>query len=153
MMTNYNDETQMFRLASRRYPQARAVLAVSYFCSDRRRAGLGALDERKRGLGRYAQTIHNFKYQEPAGGMIVYRCEIRQQLRQVIDQPWCWPAIDSMNAAATMTVTTLPGYTDTKCIPFNPQLFETQQGRTLVAKQLRRFRRDMREAKARGLVA
>jgi hypothetical protein len=59
-------------LATARYPAEHPLMAIDMLLSDRRTAGLGALDEPKRERNRRQSRIRNFKHVDPTTGRVHY---------------------------------------------------------------------------------
>lgn len=130
-------------LAHARYPDDPIDLAIMFFMSDRRAAGLGALDESKRPRGR--RPVRNSKYVDIITGQVHYD--------RTIDVPAHreWPVVDFSSycigdTAATDTVTIInaPGRKAHMALRLDRRMFERQSDRRIVAAQLRELRRSTR---------
>jgi hypothetical protein len=126
-------------LSRRRYPDTDPLIALMYFGSDRRAAGLGALDERKRqGRG----DVRCYKCVDPLTGRVSWHRRIDAPPRDYL------PAFDPLgfdlcNPRATITVTRTPARKDHKAVTLDPFLLMDQRGRTVAARYLREMRLQM----------
>ncbi len=146
MIGLFAPEPALVLLATRRYPGTEPLLAVEFLHSDRRAAGLGALDERKRGPG-YSKQVFAFKFRALLNGHICYRWGVSLPPRMVAP-PFDWQStvLDLRNgrASATLTSTLIPARNESWAINFDARSSEDQQGRTMMACALRDARRKVR---------
>lgn len=132
-------------LAHRRYPDMPLVLALQCFDSDRRHAGLGALDERKRsGRG----EVRNRKRMSLEDGRILYDMVIdRPERRRWPTMPEPRP-LSGVTSESTVTLELVPATLERRCLPVTWRMLSSQRDRTYIAHELRRARRDMRKRRA-----
>lgn len=130
-------------LAHRRYPDVDPELAIAFFESDRQRAGLGALDERRR----RGKGIRNYKRYELAHDQVRYYLERYTPMRREYAKPR-WEAINAGNAPinATVQVVVIPERNQCLCVPVSGWDFRDQRGRRMVAGALRDARKQLRQA-------
>jgi hypothetical protein len=132
-------ELEVALLARGRYPDVPIRLAIIQFYSDRRRAGLGALDVERRSPRRGGvtrlKTITSF-------GLYV-RYVFQREPYQRFDEPPPSFAAGSLvfSPDATVQVVTVPGYD--LIAPFSVQDLRDQRGRTHIARSLRAMRRQL----------
>ena len=137
------DLSQVLTLATRRYPRTHALLALQYFESDRRTAGLGAL---KDSPGRGHKNVRNIKRVDLETLGVFYH--------RIIDIPQRWelPPMEftfsitdvSQNECVTMLKT--PARFVERYVRVSRRDFQTQEGRNRVANYLRQLRRETRQA-------
>lgn len=130
----------LVRLAMRRYPDDNALLAVEFLLSDRREAGLGALDERKRLASRRHSPVRNTKTQDLMTGRWHYSRRIDIPARDE------WPILEADyipgGAHQTVTIARTPArQTHMACYCERPR---TETDRRMVAAMLRELRRSTR---------
>lgn len=131
-------KTDVLRLALARYPKTPAPLALMYFESDRRAAGLGALDHRKRG-GR--GEVKCYKTVDLMTGRVQYDRIIDVKARDEFpsfDRNW----MRLEDAPETVTLILRPGRLAHRAVRFDRHDFDTQRGRSMVAKVLMQLRRE-----------
>lgn len=135
--------------AMRRYPGE--MLALEFFASDRRVAGLGALDAKRR--PRRRDGISNSKWWDAVSGHICYAMAKRT------GDAWQLPRMrladltpGTMARDATAQLVLVPGVTWEVRVPVSRDELQSQRGRDTVAAALRRARRS-RPAKPQGLPA
>lgn len=126
------------KLAVARYPCKPVDLAIVFFMSDRRSAGLGALDERKR-QRRPSQRVRCVKRLDLERGDIFYDRIIDVPPLQSLDIPEWPPALD--DAPEYVTIRTTPARFAHRCVRVPARSFEHQRDRDFVAACLRELRR------------
>lgn len=137
------ENATLVRLASRRYPDDSPLLAVEFLLSDRREAGLGALDERKRLASRRHSPVRNTKTQDLMTGRWHYsrRIDIPPRVE--------WPPLEADDllpgSGATIdkvTIRRIPArQVHMACYCERPR---TEADRRMVAAMLRELRRSTR---------
>jgi hypothetical protein len=137
------DRVELAALAHRRYPDMELPLAVRCLLSDRRHAGLGALDERRR-LGR--NGVNNYKHGLLESGQVRYHLVRRTPPR--MDYPlvsWADFAAHSIDhAEPTIALVKIPARNQHLCVPADWRELTEQSGRRSVAAALRKARRMLR---------
>lgn len=139
--------TDVFTLAHRRYPGVDGALAVMYFMSDRRAAGLGALDERKRVFK--GQTVVCVKTRSLLDGTVLYTTRVHRLGGR--EQPEFVPYPVSIDCPANETIQLkrVAPVDVCLCIKVDQHEFADQWGRRNVAKALKELRRRRFAAVAR----
>jgi len=134
---------ELLELASRRY-QGEPALALMQFASDRRRAGLGALDIAKRNPGKRKPIRHTKEVWQD--GRVYYKSVLDIPARLVYLPPQ--PAISLAAFKAQLTVKTerRPAVKQVRVLPIEFRKFECQSGRREVAMLLRELRKGIRAA-------
>ncbi|MDB5730712.1 MAG: hypothetical protein JWQ03_607 [Variovorax sp.] len=128
------------RLAIARYPMMPPELALECFHSDRRAAGLGALDERKR-EPTDARTVRRPVTRLKVADALSRRVEYR--LARESYQAFTGTCLLDPRFAreATFTKVTVKGYD--YAVFFDDRELATQRGRDVIARQLRAIRRQV----------
>jgi hypothetical protein len=143
-MSRYNDRIELAALAHRRYPDMELPLAVMCFQSDRRRAGLGALDEhRRRGLR--LSGIRNYKcdvieHRQARYHMIRHtpaRMEYERQAGEDFNP-------NASYAEMTVQMIQIPERSEHLCVAADYADLVEQYGRHRIAAALREARRQIR---------
>ena len=137
-------EPALAQIALRRYPGK--MFAVEMLMSDRRAAGLGALNTIRR---RRRGEVYAHKYRDEFRGTVCYRWGVDSPPRREIprlDLSTYYPNDDDAQTL-TVTVIEIPARVERWAGNFDCSLFNTQNGRTAVARELRRGRRDARAGK------
>lgn len=130
-------------LAHRRYPNAELPIAVMFFESDRRAAGLGALDERKRNGGpARSNAVINRKWINLLTGQVCYSRSINIKERWVLPEFEMVPPSISDAASEFVTMTKQPAKSAAIALRVDQRTLATQAGRAAVARSLRRMRRE-----------
>jgi hypothetical protein len=143
-------EPDAIRLAMARYPDMSPLLALSCFESDRRAAGLGALDEKRRNRRSQVRNTKAVVWTGKNGEVVVYS--------RVIDVPerMSYPKLDVSELVLLgpgASVTAERSFVTLKRDParfvhlqlqVDPRDMADQFGRTMVARQLREMRRRTR---------
>lgn len=132
--------------AHARYPREPLTLALMMFESDRRMAGLGALDITKR-LHRKNEGykfVSNTKQMHVLNGTCVYQLAVHRLAF------FEYPEFDSLmptegSGAECVTVTRKPEKFSERWVPVNPRDLWTERGRDMIAYTLRKVRREMRK--------
>jgi hypothetical protein len=137
-----NDRMEAAGLAHRRYPDMPLDLALFCFRSDRRTAGLGALDERKR---KRRGEVANYKLDVFEHRQVRYHLIRHTRARREYD-PESFSSIDVFDAKSTVLLIDIPERTQHLVVPVDYFDFENQRGRRRVAIALRIARRQLREA-------
>lgn len=122
-------------LAHRRYPNERIDFAMMMFQSDRRRAGLGALDTRHR-HGRHISNVKERRYT----GEVCYTLSINAPARQQYKRPPMWKL--GQPAPATIQLETVPARQGRIC--YVVQDLGTQRERDAAAHTLLEARKQLR---------
>lgn len=131
-------KTDVLRLALARYQKTPAPLALMYFESDRRAAGLGALDHRKRG-GR--GDVKCYKTVDLMTGRVQYDRIIDVKPRDEFPRfDMGVMCIDDI--PETIQIIRRPGRFAQRAVRFDRHDFDTQRGRSMVAKVLMQLRRE-----------
>lgn len=125
-------------LAHRRYPDMPLDLALMCFESDRRRAGLGALDDRKR----RGVEVFRSKRLDFASDLVIYRFGIARPAREEY-VPQDWMDFDPSKDYSTLTVqrVKIPAHKEKFGLNVRVRDFYDQRTRNLIARQLRNARR------------
>lgn len=143
-MDRLDERMELAGLAHKRYPDVPLLLALDFFLSDRRRAGLGALDERKRNVG---GNVNNFKRDVfERGGVVYHLRRYSPERREFAPESFTYwgPSIDA--ATAIVKTVTIPARDERLCVDVAYRDFQTQYGRRMVASMLRHARRQLRTA-------
>lgn len=142
-----HDKMELAGLAYRRYPGMPLPMAVECFLSDRRKAGLGALDERKRRVG---ADISNYKRDVMEHGQVRYHLVRHTPAHRKYDLPPCAAFDPEAPGMDTMTVRTfeVPAKNVHLCVPADYRDFHEQALRRRVAQALREARRQLRSREA-----
>ncbi len=134
-----SENATLGKLAMRRYPDMNPLLAVECYLSDRREAGLGALDERKRMDSRRRSPVRNTKTRDLLDGRLHYSRRIDIPARDE------WPLFDgdylpgAGSVTDTVTITRIPArHAHMACYAEAPR---TQVDREVLAALLRELRR------------
>lgn len=133
-------DKKLVLLALRRYPYKAIDLAVMFFQSDRRRAGLGALDERRR----RGKELFRRKRLDLFSGDVFYEFGVNRPARREYVQPdlglvpW---SIGAQAAALTIAAQEIPAETTRLAMRVPSKDLLDQSGRSVVAAELRRARR------------
>lgn len=145
MIPDYNGRMELAGLAHRRYPNMQLPMALLCFESDRRKAGLGALDECLRGTGK-GRWIGYRKWVENFTGRVVYEAIIEIPPHYRVPRI---PALDLCGSLITaetcIQATWVPARSERMHLPVDSDVFRTQSGRRYVARQLWRMRKTLRE--------
>lgn len=130
-------------LAHARYPKVPILLAMSYYESDRRAAGLGALDPRRR----RGRTIMRTKEIDLLHRRVIYTLRTKLPPRDV---PPAFDELLSVGAAgdARLTITRLAAVDVARCVALEAHDLDTQRGRDMAAKMLRQARQELQQERA-----
>lgn len=143
-MRNYHlhpasENATLGKLAMRRYPDMNPFLAIECYLSDRREAGLGALDERKRMESRRRSPVRNTKTRDLLDGRLHYHRRIDIPPRDewpMFDGDY-WPGAGCVTDKVTLT--RIPArQAHMACYATAPR---TQADRNELAAMLRELRR------------
>lgn len=139
------DNAALAVLAMRRYPDENPLLAIDFLLSDRREAGLGALDGRKRRASRPHSPVRNLKEFDLLSGRLIYSRTIHilahhkaPTLDYFEDYLMAYGPQDE-----TYTVTTVPERRVAMAVRIERPP-ETQADRDMAAAALRELRRSTR---------
>lgn len=134
---------ELAAIAHKRYPDMALDLAVMCLLSDRRAAGLGALDDRKRRASRRHSPVRNIKERDLLSGHLIYSRTIHIEAHQVLPELDFADYLPGAGAKhMTVTVTTVPERRVAMAMNCYPP--ETQAERNIVAASLRELRRSTR---------
>lgn len=148
-MNNLDDRMQLAALAMARYPRESVTLAMMMYDSDRRTAGLGALDPRKR----HGRDLSNTKSATLEGG-VEYRLVRRTHDRvERID-----PVLEDFRLGISykeqrFEQRLVRGRVEERVLPVSRDRIRSQSGRSYVAHELRRARREIQSARGTGYLA
>lgn len=142
-----HDNAALAMLAMCRYPKDDPLLAIDFVLSDRRAAGLGALDERKRLASRRYSPVRNVKWVDQLTGRIRYSRTINIEPQQVFPDLDFDDYIPGAASAKDMvfTVTTVPARRVAMACQID-RIPDTQDERRALAAMLRELRRSTRAA-------
>lgn len=137
------DRNEVATLAMRRYPDVGMLMAIMFFENDRARAGLGALDERKR---RHGGNVNNFKRWDFGSDQIRYHLVRHTPPRREYALVSMADLLDVRIDSATATVSTVyvPAVNKHLVVPVSPKSLRHQSDRRMVAAALRDTRRQLR---------
>lgn len=137
-----DDRMELAGLAHRRYPDVELPLAIRFLESDRRRAGLGALDERRRKVG---GNISNYKRdvyeQMQVRYHLVRHTPARMEYPRMSWDEWM-PTLGNA-AEAKITLIQVPARDQHLCVPADYRDLREQSGRRKIAATLREARRQL----------
>ncbi len=139
------NDRELFTLACRRYP-GDAAMAVMQFASDRRRAGLGALDIAKRRTERRKPIRHTKEF--GMDGRVYYKSVLDIQEQWIY--PPCPPSLSAFEASLTIQVERRPAVRQVRVLPIEFRKFQGQRDRHGVAMLLRELRKGLRAAASIG---
>lgn len=144
-MSRMNDRMELVALAHRRYPDMELPLALMCFQSDRRRAGLGALDSNRR---RGHKGVHNYKMDSEGRG-------VRYHLVRQAPAGWKFPLVRWENidltanySEATIKLVPVPERNEHLCVPADYMDLREQSGRRVIAATLREARKQIKAGSA-----
>ncbi len=131
--------------AHARYPNDSLEVAISFYMSDKRNAGYGALWQRQRKYW-HQDEVRNSKDMYDMGEGIQYTCRVN------LPKQYTFPKFDFSLPMATgpiigngcFTQTELPARNKCLAIRFDKRDFDTPSRRKYVADKLRELRRQMR---------
>lgn len=137
-------DKELAALANARYPDVPLLLAIDFFMSDRRQAGLGALGvERRKRFG--AMGYSHSKEMNHFDGRIFYRSAYRQKER-LRYKPMPLMDYTHISQRATIETERVPSIDEVRAMPIDYKDFSTQAGRRYVARCLRGLRKEIRAA-------
>ena len=125
-------------LAHARYPNEPIDLAIMMFMSDRRAAGLGALDDNKRPRGR--RPVRNIKRVDLLSGDVLYERIIDAPAHQVLPRMEFEYTVGSPGPAY-VKATYVPARKSHFCVRIERGWLESQRDRRMAANYLRELRR------------
>lgn len=135
--------------AMRRYPGVNPLLALDFLYSDRRAAGLGALDERKRRARSQESRVKRLEPFHAEGPHVVYELSsYRPRRYQRLPGPLPSPRYIAAAQQSTEKVELIEE--SEFCIRRVVGIRELQEDRARIADFLWRARRELREARARA---
>lgn len=130
-------------LAKARYPKVPLTLALRYFSSDRRHAGLGALDASRRRPRRHEQ-VRNYKELNLVDGRVYYTVVRDTPLR------WDYPRDEPMYALGApmppIQLIQTPAVCAVRKLPVQLRDLDDQAGRRRIAMTLLRLRAEIKKA-------
>lgn len=146
MSDSTRDRMELLGLAHRRYPDVEPWIAVEFFLSDRRRAGLGALDARRR-LSVARKEISYYKQMDFYTGRIEYDARLNVPARREYPklQESLADFFNDNSALACVQLIERPAVMAHLRLPFERSIFDSQTGRRFVAKELRKLRLQLRK--------
>jgi hypothetical protein len=146
-MSRSNREiAQLYALATARYRNTPAVLAIAYFESDRRAAGMGAL---KSGYdyNRQYRNVSNTKTHDRMSDKVQYDRHISvPAFDRFPELEMPVGSIDDFDPNACITLVRVPARNMSMACRVDREDFQTQAGRNKIASLLRRLRAETREA-------
>lgn len=149
--TQFADFFELAVLARRRYPGDPLDEAVMQYHWDRKAAGLGALDEKKRGIAHYGRcngTVRNSKHRDLLDGRVRYErvIDVPESLRYP-EPDWNTWMPGSLAGADTVTLIQVPARRAHLAVKFDARDFQTQRGRKFIAATLHNMRRQTAAAR------
>lgn len=130
--------------AMQRYPRTNPFLALMFYESDRRAAGLGALDENKRPRKLYQAAVTNVKWQDLLNGTITWSLSVHMDAHQEWDPPVELPlsALSvSVDGDQYVTSHTVPEKHWERWVTVPSKDLHDPKLRTMIAHELRKLRR------------
>lgn len=141
MNPRFNEQIELLALAMRRYPDVMPDLALLYFASDRRAAGLGSLDLRnpRRRSQNPRRNLQNTKQFNHLTGAVMYDRVLDVPPRQTFEGSMP-SSVKSIGDDAFLTIKTLAARHGHLRLDVEPDRLKTQKGRNYVAQELRKMR-------------